>query len=884
MAAGIGSKIEWSDYQAIQTLAAKVLGTGTGSYGYGQTISSSATSQQFQKITTQQWLDVRRDILRCRMHQTGVDYSASLTSPTTDIKLQEADRLAYLNMATLAETNALVVASTQATRATIVSAVFEDTWYTSVGLTYTVEFPTYDDGRYFFNAGGQIEISSSRAGGTSPSPKNSTWSTMLSTMGNIIFNYTSTTKTGTGGTGSTIGFYDLTTSDQKIFEQNAPTGGSYSLNKFVINAKKNVSGTQIIFTIQYLDLATYTNTTVFGPGLGPYGLDEAVDGTLTNTVKTYRATQPTGVDSVEVSNPSIFVSNNWSIIEGGDGSTIAPSVVITPATLTNPQVEIAYNQTFTATGGTSPYTWSYTGQLPAGLSLSTGGVLSGTPATAQGYSFAITATDSTGYIGVKGYTVTVSQPTITVSPTSLTAPKVGTSYGVSFSATGGTGPYSWQSSGTLPPGLSLTTGGVLSGIPTTSGTYSFTIQVFDRFAAPGARAFSVTVAAASVITILPSTISNSAMQKGVAYSQTFTASGGTAPYLWTSGGAVPSGLSLTTGGVLSGTPTADTTYTFTIKAQDSSAGAYSATNSYTVTVQAPVLPPVPTITVTPTTPSTMAVDSAYSRQYSATGGTAPYTFSLVNVLPPGIGLSPGGLVSGTPSFDAGGKTYSYGIRATDQGGYSGTRAVSITVTAAPPPTTNISPASSTEYVSYGDTFNTASSGSSGFQVNCTANYGLVDMSGRVLSGQTGGTATTNIDQFSISSGNSRTVVLNYTQARGSLQNPWKYYADANTGGTHELIVMRSASNISSPAPGNYSLRVGVAQSFQFTGSGAYSPFTNWEVSQGTLPTGLNLSSSGLLSGTIVASAVNQTFIFKVRSLDSVGVYMTEGTYTVTTTA
>lgn len=873
MAAGRGSKVEWTDYKLIQETVSKVLGTGTGSFGYGQTIASGAVTQ-YQKITETQWSQVREDILRCRMHQTGVDYSGSLTVPTTSVKIVESDRLAYLNMAQLSETNALVSPpSTQATRLTLVKSIYEDSWNTSVGLTEIVDFGTYNAARYFFNSGGQIEISSSRVGGTSPSPKNSTWSTMLSTMGTIVFNYTSTTKTGSSGTGTAYGYYDLTTTDIKIFEQNAPVGGSYSLNKYVINAKINATGSQVIFTIQYLDLATYTNTTVYGPGLGPYGSDEYVDGTLTSEIKTYRATAPDGILSVTVDNPTVQTSDNWSVIEGGSGSTTAPSVNITPTSLSNPQVEVAYSQQFSATGGTAPYIWSYTGGLPAGLSLSSTGLLSGTPATASGYSFSVYASDATGFVGNKSYTVTVARPTITVTPTTISNPKVGTAYGVSFAATGGTGPYSWQSSGSVPPGLSLTTGGVLSGTPTTSGSYTFTVTVYDRYSAPGSRSYTVTVASASVVAISPTSISG--LKVGYEYSQQFTATGGTAPYTWTSSGAVPAGLIFDSSGLLSGTPTTQTSYSFNIIATDGSAGAYSRTNAYSVTVAAPDLPPVPVITVTPTTPGSMSVDVAYSKQYAASGGTVPYYFSVIGVLPPGLSISPSGLVSGTPTSSAGGVTYNYGIRATDAGLYNGTRDVSVTVTAAPAPVTYMSPTSATGYVSYGDSFNTASSGQVGFQVVCSSSYGLVNLTG---SSTTGGTAITNVDEFSISAGNQRTVLLNWSEPSGVVSNPFRFSVVSNRGGTFSYTVNRVFVSISSPAPGSYSgFTINTAYSYTLTATGGTGPYT-WDVVSGTIVPGWEVTSGGTMGGTIASYAGKQTYIWTVRAIDANGIAGT-GKYT-----
>ena len=864
MAAGRGSKVEWTDYKLIQETISKVLGTGTGSFGYGQTGASSAVTQ-FQKISETQWSQVREDILRCRIHQTGIDYSSSLTVPTTSVKITEADRLAYLNMAQLAETNSLVTPpDTQASRLTVVKSIYEDSWNTSVGLTEIVDFGSYNAARYFFNAGGQIEIKSSRTGGTTPMPKNSTWSTMLSTMGTIIFNYTGTTRDGTSGTGSSYGYYDLTTTDVKIFEQNAPVGSSYSLNKYVINAKINATGSQVIFTIQYLDLASYTNTTVYGPGLGPYGQDEYVDGTLTSEIKTYRATAPDGIISVTVDNPTVLTSNNWSVIEGGSGSTTAPAVVISPTSLTNPQVEVAYSQQFTATGGTSPYLWSYTGTLPAGLSLSSSGLLSGTPATAAGYSFTIYASDATGFVGIKSYTVTVARPTITITPSTISNPKVGTIYGVSFSATGGTGPYSWQSSGVIPPGLSLSTGGVLSGNPTTSGTYSFTVTVYDRYAAPGSRSYSVTVAAASVITISPSTVTG--LKVGYSYSQQFTASGGTAPYTWTSSGAIPSGLVFDGTGLLSGTPNSQATYSFNIIAVDNSPGAYSRSNSYSVTVAAPDLPPLPTISVTPTTPGSMTVDVAYSRQYSATGGTAPYTYSISSgVTPPGVSISSGGLVSGTPNSSAGGNTYSYAVRATDSGGYYGTRDVSITVTAAPPPTTYMSPTTDNFYISAYDSSRTAFSGTSAFRVYCSASYGLVTLSGSTSTGL--GSSTPNIEQFSITNGNYRQCTLAWFHP-ATTSNPINFYISSDRGGTYTYTVNRVSLAMSSPTPGVTLYGVnGVTYAEQFTATGGTSPYT-YSVSAGTMVPGMNVDSTGAWTGTISTTAKGQTFVFSIRVTDA----------------
>jgi len=285
--AGQNTLIIASDYNAIQSKIALVLGSGSGTTGYGQSVSSNQVAANA-KITTTQWANLRNDILRARQHQTGTDLSTELTTPTASVKISEADRAKYLLVATDAESNALTVPppASQATRADLVSQQIRNTaWNGVIKQTVVVTFSSSDDARYFFNSGGQFEFSADRSGGTA-GLKNTTWTTMLTNMGTIVFNYTNTSCTGTGTT-STIGWYDLTTSDNLIFEKDAPAG-AYSQNKFYIYARVNSTTDRRIatFTIHFDD-ASLAPPSYPDPG---FGIDENVDGTLTSTVQCYRAT------------------------------------------------------------------------------------------------------------------------------------------------------------------------------------------------------------------------------------------------------------------------------------------------------------------------------------------------------------------------------------------------------------------------------------------------------------------------------------------------------------------------------------------------------------------------------------------------------------------
>jgi hypothetical protein len=171
-----------------------------------------------------------------------------------------------------------------------------------------------------------------------------------------------------------------------------------------------------------------------------------------------------------------------------------------PATVPDGQVGIASSLTMEGAGGTPAYRWSATG-LPPGLSMSSAGVLSGTPTTAGLYTIGVTVTDAAGATATRSYSTTVRAAPSISAPTTLSAGTVGTAYpSTTFTVTGGLSPYSWSASN-LHSGLSLSTTGVLSGTPTTNGTRTVTVTVTDAAGATATRSYSLAVNGAVCPTI-----------------------------------------------------------------------------------------------------------------------------------------------------------------------------------------------------------------------------------------------------------------------------------------------------------------------------------------------------------------------------------------------
>src|SRR5437763_8885930 len=211
-----------------------------------------------------------------------------------------------------------------------------------------------------------------------------------------------------------------------------------------------------------------------------------------------------------------------------------------------------------AATGTAPlnYQWKKNGVAVNGASSSA----YTTPATSSsnnGGQFTVVVSNSAGSVtsSTAILTVVVSVPPLQVTSSQLPGGTVGSAYSATLSASGGTSPYSWSlSSGTLPTGLILSSSGTLSGTPTVAGAFPFTVTVKDAVSGSASASLSI-----NVVGLPPLQITSSQLPGGTVastYSATLSASGGTSPYSWSvSSGTLPTGLSLSSSGTLSCTPT-----------------------------------------------------------------------------------------------------------------------------------------------------------------------------------------------------------------------------------------------------------------------------------------------------------------------------------------
>jgi Leucine-rich repeat (LRR) protein len=260
--------------------------------------------------------------------------------------------------------------------------------------------------------------------------------------------------------------------------------------------------------------------------------------------------------------------------------------------------------------------------------------------SSSSYRYGVRACNKNGCTEHTGEAAAVTtNPELVLLTASLPGGMVGEAYEQTLEATGGAGSISWSvSGGALPSGLTLSGAGVLSGTPTAAGTSDFTIQAQSGDGQTASADFSVKILGVLAVTTtsLPNGI------EGTAYSEALAATGGEGTYTWSLlDGSLPSGLSLSEGGTISGTPTAGGTSEFTVQVQSEDGQTASAALSLTING---------ILEVTTTSLPSGIVGAAYSGALAAAGGDGSYDWTVTGgALPDGLSMAASGAISGTPT-------------------------------------------------------------------------------------------------------------------------------------------------------------------------------------------------------------------------------------------
>ncbi|MVM40928.1 hypothetical protein GO730_29930 [Spirosoma sp. HMF3257] len=479
--------------------------------------------------------------------------------------------------------------------------------------------------------------------------------TFTATIGNVsgLYNYTLTNGIGTPTSG---------VKNSAAFSQNLTLAGSGTQSfTLTINANSQSTSATTDVTVSPFPVASLTNNGPLSCTMTTVTLT-ASGGTSYTFIKSGEVIGTPGstntIDVAILGNYTVRVANATGCVSTTTttvGNIVATVNVNNPST-TNGVQNVAFSQNFTASGGTAPRSFSVvSGSLPTGLNLSTTGVLSGTPTQSGSFPITVRATDINGCSGVgASYVLTIVNNTPIIDNFAAVSNVVCSGSPFTFTATVSnvTGTYSY----TLTNGINTPTTGTKTSATFNqnltsvgSGSQSFTLIISDN-------SQSAFVTTDVTVNSLPTpSLTNSGPISCTLPAVTLIALGGNS-YTFT-----------TSGGIVVGTPgtanTVDVTTsgTYTVRVANATGCVSTTTTIVTGTI--------PTITVTnPATKSGIA-NVAFSQNFTASGGTAPRSFSVVSGrLPDGLSLASTGNLSGIPTE---GGSFTITVGATDANGCSG---------------------------------------------------------------------------------------------------------------------------------------------------------------------------------------------------------------------
>jgi hypothetical protein len=511
----------------------------------------------------------------------------------------------------------------------------------------------------------------------------------------------------------------------------------------------------------------------------------------------------------------------------------------------------------TATGGSGSYTWSVVaGTPPPGISLRTdppvwfpasaSAGLIGIATTPGTYTFTL-AVMSEGSTATQSATVQIASLCVQ-DLYSLPDAFIGVSYSYALSAQNQAGPVTWTATGGLPPGMSLSSAGTLTGTPAAAGSYSISFSLSDGVSTVY-RSINLNVYGVSVTTpgILPNATQNAP------YSATVQAAGGSGSYTFAASG-LPAGLAMSPTGVISGTANAGPgPWGITVTATDTTGHAYTKQMSLDVVGTSPALP-----SVAPSYPSGEYFDDCTigvpcgEEVNVASGGVEPFAWSATG-LPPGMSIhwfgngttdnwiTPGNAeLWGTPVATG---VYNVRLTVTDATGATATNTFPLRVFVLEMDANSDLPQGMID-AAYSQ------------KIRILGGSALYSgqLSGQIPAGLGLNGSSLVVSGTPLESGTNFDALFQFSDSAGNTLMNTNYFAVQGAGSG--AVGFNTENNLGTATLGSfYSNQLSACCASGYV----------WSLTGGTLPPGLSLSSSGLLSGTLTTGG---SYSFLIAAADA----------------
>ena len=484
--------------------------------------------------------------------------------------------------------------------------------------------------------------------------------------------------TGTPTSAATVATYTVTVTD---------TNAATATATFNLGVSGAVAATQVIPSTT---LTTNKIVTAFTPVTGsggtaplalsvspalPAGLNYASNGAITGT-----PTAPTSAATYTVTVTDANAATATATFNLGVSAAVVATQAIPSTTLTANKTVTSFKPV-TGSGGTGTLTLTVSPALAGGLSLASNGAITGTPTSASPVTtYTMTVTDTNAATASATFSLTVSSPVVAtqvVAATTLTQGKAGTSF-TPVTGSGGTGTLTLSVSPSLPAGLAYDAStGNITGTPTSAlANTTFTVTVTDTNTATATATFTLGVSGGVIAsTVFPTTVLT--QSKTVTAFTPVTGAGGTGTLTLTVSPALPAGLAYNAStGSITGTPTAiSAAATYTVTVTDTNASTASATFSLAVSTTVVATQDIPTTTLTQNkTPAAFT-------PVTGSGGTGTLTLTVSPGLPAGLAMNGStGAINGTPTATSSATTYT--VTVTDANSATATATFSLAVNSA----------------------------------------------------------------------------------------------------------------------------------------------------------------------------------------------------------